>query len=297
MSFVNRLLRATLTLPQGTFPGTNSNTLVLTNMRMAAHVECAGNFTNSCDLHIWGMRQVDMNAVTVLWGQNGDPQTVVANAILVLEANDETGWLQVFEGQFYDAQPEYKSLPDVSLLVSAKQGYAAQILIAAPSSFAGAVDVAGLAAQLAAQMGFAFENNGVTGTLHSPYLPGTLMDQFRELGKAAGFDYYFDAKSTLIICPRNQPRLNQGSTVISPTSGLVGYVTLTRNAGVEFDCIFTPAILLGSPIVIQDSDVPGTNGQWFPYQMTHELESVKPGGRWFSHLQCLRFPASAQGGT
>jgi hypothetical protein len=291
-SFVNRLLRATLVLPQGNFPGTNSNTLVLVGVRMSAKLSCAGNFTNQIELQIYGMRQVDMNAVTVLWGQNGNPSSVVDNAILLLEANDGSGWLQVYEGQIFDAQPDYKSPPDVCLTVTSMQGYAAQISIAPPSSFAGAVDAATLAQQLAGQMGFAFENNGVNATLHTPYFAGTAMDQFRDLAKAAPFDYYFDAQSTLIICPTNQPRQNKSAVVLSPTSGLVGYVSLTRDGGIEFDALFTPAIQLGSAIQIEKSDVPGTNGLWFPKQMTHDLESLRPSGRWFSHIQCLRFPAA-----
>lgn len=293
-SFVKRLLRASLTLPQGTFPGTSSNTLVLENYRMSAKLSGAGNFTSQCSMQIFGMRQVDMNAVTVLFGQDGNPININARAILTLEANDAGNWLQVFQGQFVEAQPDYKSLPDVSLSLTAVTGLGQQMLSAAPSSFSGATDVVTLCQKLATQMGYAFENNGVTGTLNTPYLSGTLMDQFREVCQAAGIDYYFDSKSTLIITPRNQPRQGKQAVVISATSGLVGYVSLNR-FGIELDCLWNAAIELGSPIQIQNSDVPGTDGQWFPYKFEHTLESIKPGGRWFSHLECMRYPASSEG--
>jgi hypothetical protein len=295
-SFTNKLLRASLILPQGNFPGTSSNTLVLEGYRMSARLTGAGNYTNQCELSIYGMKQADMNAVTVLWGQGGNPQNINAKAILVLESNDGSGYLQVFEGQFFDAQPDYKSLPDVNLHVTCMTGYGAQILPVQPSSFSGAVDVAGLAEQLAGQMGFAFEDNGVTGQLHTPYYAGTLMDQFRELARDANFDYYFDAKGTLIICPSNQPRQSQNAVVLSPTSGLIGYVTLTRYGGVELDCLFSPAISLGSAVQVQGSQVPGTNGLWFPFKFVTELESIKPSGRWFSHLSCLPSPGVAPAG-
>lgn len=293
-SFVSRLLRASLILPQGNFPGTNSNTLKLENFRMSARLTGAGNFTNACALQIWGVRQVDMNAVTVLFGQDGNPININARAILVLEANIGAGYLQVFEGQFFEAQPDYRNLPDVSLTVNAMTGMGMQLLPAAPSSYQGGVDVATVAEQLATQMGFAFEDNGVTGTIDTPYFAGTLMDQFRQLADAARFDYYFDAKGTLVICPKNQPRQNQGAVVLNAASGLAGYPTLTR-FGIEIDALFQPAFELGSPIEIQGSEVPGTNGRWFPFKFAHDLDSVKPGGRWFSHLECMRFPSSTVG--
>ena len=293
-SFVSRILRATLILPTGNFPGTNSNTLVLENFRMSARLTGAGNFTNSCTLHIWGMRQPDMNAVTVLFGQDGNPININARALLVLDANDGNGFLQVFEGQFFEAQPDYRNLPEVSLTINAMTGMGQQYLAAHPTSIDGAASVPGLAQTLATQMGFAFEDNGVTGTISSPYYGGTLMDQFRQLAQDANFDFYFDAKAALIICPKNEPRRNKSAVVLSPASGLVGYVTLNR-FGIEFDCLWSAAIETGSPVEIRDSDVPGTNGLWFPYKFTHELESVKPAGRWFSHLECMRSPASTVG--
>ncbi len=291
-SFVNRTLRATLILPTGNFPGTNSNTLVLQGFRMSARLQGAGNFTNSLALHIWGMRQADMNAVTVLFGQDGNPININARALVILEASDSSGFLQVFEGQFFDAQPDYRSLPDVSLTINAMTGMGQQYLAAQPTSINGAADVPGMASKLASQMGFAFENNGVEGSIASPYLGGTLMDQFRQLASDANFDFYFDAKSSLIITPKNQPRKGKNAIVLSPTSGLVGYVTLNR-FGIELDCLWNSAIENGSPVEIRDSEVPGTNGLWFPYKFTHELEAIKPGGRWFSHLECMRYPASA----
>jgi hypothetical protein len=285
-SFVKRLLRASLVLPQGTFPGTNSNTLVLERLRMSATIEGAGNFTNSCSLQVYGMRQVDMNAVTVLYGQDGNPQNINARALLTLEASEENGsFFTVFQGQFQEASPDYRSVPDAVLKIQAMQGYGAQISTATPQSFSGGVEVEALCARLAKQMGFAFENNGVTGQLNTPYLSGTLMDQFREVCQAAGCDYYFDPNNVIIICPRNQGRQNRPPVVISPTSGLVGYVTLER-FGVSIDALWTPAFSLGSPLRVKDSDVPGTNGDWFPFAFTHDLDSLKPGGRWFSHLKC-----------
>lgn len=291
-SFTTKQLRASLILPQGKFPSTNNNTLVLTGLRMSAQLEQSGRWTNSCDLRIWGMRQADMNAVTVLFGQGGQVININAVALLILESNDGSGWLQIFEGQFIEGGPDYSQLPDACLHAIAQTGAGQQYLTAAPSSYRGAQNAATLARQLATQMDFQFENNGVQATLNNPYLPGTLMDQFRALAEAAGFDYYFDAKSTLIICPANQPRQGKTSIPVNPQTGLVGYPTLTR-FGVELMALFSPAIELGSPIQVSGSTVPGCDGHWFPYAANHDLESIVPNGRWFSRLKCATASAYA----
>ena len=292
-SFTQKQLRATLTLPaeNQTFAGTNSNQLVLSGFRMSASLQAAGNYTNFCDLTIYGMRQQDMNAVTVLWA-GPSPTAVNARALLVLEANDSSGWLQVFEGQFVQAAPDYRAAPDASLSIYAATGYGAQLATAPPISYAGGADVATIARTLATGMGFAFENNGVQAQLHTPYYAGTAMDQFRSLCADANIDYYFDANGTLIICPKNQPRIGKSAVQLNPGSGLIGFPTI-QQFGVNVQCLFTPAIALASEIEISNSGVPGADGRWFPQKAVHQLESMKPGGQWASSLDCYPFSAVA----
>ena len=299
-SFVQRQLRASLTLPQGNFPGTNSNTLVLTNLRMSARVEQVGGGYNTLDLRIYGMRQADMQAVTVVWvtndGVQWDPS---AQALITLEASTGNGgWVGVFNGQFIEGGPDYRALPEVCLTAQARVGYSQQLTTPSPLSYSVSVDVATLAGQLAKQMGFAFENNGVQAKLDKPYLSGGQMDQFRELAEAAGFDYYFtpgggpnNSLGTIVICPPNQGRQGKTPVPVNPQSGMVGYPTLQRY-GVDVTVLFNPGIEMGSPIQISGSSLPGTDGAWFPFAAVHELESIKPGGHWFSHLQCMNFQVS-----
>lgn len=291
-SFVQRQLRASLTLNSGTFPGTDSNTLVLSGFRMQARLQGAGNWTNACDLSIYGMKQADMNAVTVLWGQSGI-YTVNTKGSLTLETPNANGWLTVFQGPFLDAYPDYTDFPRVCLHLTCNVGYAMQVTRASPNSFSGATSVSAIAAQFASLMGFAFENNGVTGSLNSPYFHGSLMDQWRDLCGSAKIDYYFNPSGKLCICPKGQPRNGSAAIVLNSTSGLIGYVSLNRMGGVEIDCLFNPAIELGLPVQVTDSPVPGTNGLWFPYSFSHSLDSIKPGGLWQTHLSCLPNSASA----
>jgi hypothetical protein len=295
-----KLLRATLILPQGNFPGassealelTGSNTLTLVGYRMSATIQTKANHPNSLDLMIYGMRQADMNAVTILWSASGFALTAQnAKALIQLEASpDGVAWTQVFEGQFSQAAPDYSGAPNVGLRLQAWTGNGFQIAIAPATTYRGATSIASIAQYLAGKMGFAFENNGVTGNLSTPYYPGTYMGQFRELAKHANFDFYFDGNSTLAICPANEPRQGKPVPVFSPSSGLVGFPTV-QQYGISCDVLFTPALTTGATIQVAGSIVPSANGRWSVYSATHQLESLMPGGRWFSSLDCSRLPS------
>lgn len=284
-SYTGKLLRATLVLPQSNFPGTSSNTLILTGYRMSATITGAATWPNNLDLIIYGMRQADMNAVTVLWS-SATPTAMNARALVQLEASpDGTTWTQVFDGTFIEAQPDYQGIPDVGLRLQAYTGFGSQIQTAQPTSYPASASVVQIAQYLAGKMGFAFENNGVSGTLSSPYFPGTYMEQFRQLCWHANLDFYFDGNATLAICPKNQPRQNKPKPVFSPSTGLIGFPTIQRY-GIHVDVLFQPSLTLGATLEVSGSQVPSANGTWLPYRLTHRLESIQPDGEWFTGMDC-----------
>ncbi len=289
-SYSSKQLRATLVLPQANFPGTSDNTLTLTGYRMSATVNCAARYQNTLDIAIYGMKQEDMNAVTILWSA-ATPQEVATDALITLEASpDGSAWTQVFNGTFVEASPDYQQVPYACLRAYAVTGNAAQISAAPPTSYKGATSIAEIATYLAGRMGFALENNGVSGNLANPYFPGSYMDQFRELCEHANVDYYFDGNATLAICPANQPRQNKAVPVLSPTSGLINRPSVQR-FGIHIDALFTPGLTLGGKVQVTGSDVPGANGTWMPMRTTHQLESLMPDGAWFTAMDCTRVPA------
>lgn len=284
-SYGKKLLRATLILPEANFPGTASNTLTLAGYRMSAIIQGAANYPYSLDLTVYGMRQSDMNAVTILWS-GATPTAQNSKALVQLEASpDGVAWTQVFEGTVLEAQPDYRSTPNVGLRLQSYTGNGAQIQVAAPTSYRGAASIAQIAQYLAKRMGFTLENNGVTGNLSTPYYPGTYMDQFRQLCEHANLDFYFDGNAVLAICPKNAPRKGKTVPVFSPSSGLIGFPTIQR-FGIHVDVIFTPALTLGGNIQIADSIVPSANGTWLPKMATHSLDCLMPGGAWFSSMDC-----------
>lgn len=287
-SYNPKQLRATLTIADDNctvFAGTNSNTLVLTGLRMSATVNAIQQRASELDLKIYGMLPADMNALTVMFFTIS-PQALPNNTVM-LEANNGDGWRQIFEGTIIAAQPEYGGAPDVYFQIQGIVGGYHKLLSVPPLSFPGSVSAANIIEQLATQMGFVFENNGVTTQLSNPYLPGTAFDQFLQVVQACRIDWYIEG-NTLAICPANALRANVPLVVLSPTSGLIGYPRIERFATLVVNCLFNPGIIGGGNIQIQDSAIPAANGMWNPISVTHTLESAKPDGAWFSQLQCIR---------
>lgn len=283
-SFTDKQLRVTLILA-GNFPGTDSNTLVLTGLRTIAVIQEVAGLATNADVRIFGMLPDDMNALTIAFFNPGGG---VLNQVLIVEANDGDGWVQVFSGTMLEAQPDYRAAPYAFFRMQAAVGYFAQISPVPPLSYPAAVSVAAVVEKLAGQMGFAFENNGVTTQLAAgAYFPGTAFDQLRSVCQAANVDFYFVGK-VLAICPASIARKNVPTVILNPGSGLIGYPVIERN-GITVECVYNPGIVGGGQVQVEGSDIPAANGTWMPYALTHTLESMSPGGAWLSSLQCIKF--------
>lgn len=287
-SFTEKRLRAKLILAGANqvFPGTNSNVLELTNMRMSARVEAVARLSTQCELRIFGMLQADMNALTVAWAN----PPVVLDHVLILEANNTgrgDGWVQVFKGTMIEAQPDYRSAPDVSFNVTAVTGYFQKINPATPTSYPEQVDIGVAASDIVERMGapWVYVDGGADGVLTNPYFWGTLWDQLAQACGAANADFYVQGDEVLVV-PAGQPRSSAPAVILSPDSGLVGYPMFER-AGLNVTALFDPAFLCGTALDIKSS-VPNASGRWYPYHLSHNLESRVPNGTWLSQLQCLR---------
>jgi hypothetical protein len=284
-SFTEKQLRVTFILA-GTnqvFPGTNNNTLVLTNLRVSAEVEAVARLATSLRLKVWGMKRADMNALTVVFAN----PPIVFDHLVIVEANDGNGWAQVFKGTIREAQPEYRAAPDVYFNIVGVNGYIAKIQVdnATPTSYPDSVEADVLLFDLITRMGYAAEIGDVLGTLTNPYFAGTLYDQFAQACAALQADFYFQG-DTIVVTPAGRPRSEQPAVVLTPDTGLIGY-PVYEWGGLNVDAIYTPAFACATPIELTSS-VPSATGRWYPYAMKHVLESRMPGGQWHTQLKCLR---------
>jgi hypothetical protein len=186
------------------------------------------------------------------------------------------------------------------------------VLNPAPAaSYTGPTAVATIVQNLAAKMGYAFENNGVTAQLNSPYFANTLAEQLRTVAQHAGIDVYIDGQTApvsnfnaiagtpgnnvIAICPRGQPR-NVPVWELNPQSGLVGYPVRESQGYIRARTLFNPAYRFGGLVNLQNSGLANSptgspafdvnTGKWLIASVSHTLESLKFGGQWFSDLLC-----------
>ena len=106
--------------------------------------------------------------------------------VVVINAGQVGGQMSLaFAGGIWESWPDYQASPDVSLNVIAKTALLAQMKPVAPSSYPGTADVATMMQNLATQMGFTLENNGVSVKLSNQYLAGTARMQALAAAEAA----------------------------------------------------------------------------------------------------------------
>ncbi len=278
-SFENKkALRFVVTLGTGKFGSSNNDTITLQGFRATADIDKAGGMMmGTLRAKIYGVKQADMNSVTTLQWK---PGSRIANTVEVF-AIDGAAETLVFAGNIVNAWGDYQNMPDVFLHIQAQSAFFNTLKAVPPRSFKGRVDVATVMGQIARDLGYTFENNGVTTQLVDVYLPNTGMEQAKDLARAAGCDLYLDDK-ILAITPPNVPR-KVIIPLISSASGLVGYPTFD-GVGVNFQTLFNPAITFGGSVKLV-TDVQQAAGEWVVTSVGHRLESEKPGGAWFSNVR------------
>lgn len=202
-SFDNKKqIRIVITLGTGKFGSSNNNQIILQGFRTVVDIDKAGGMTMSTlKARVYGVRQQDMNSVTTLQWK---PGTLMPNTVEVY-AIDGLAETLVFAGNIVNAWADYQSMPEVFLHIQARAGFFNQLRPVPPRSFKGGVDVPSVMAQIARDLGYTFENNGVTTQLVDVYLPNTGLEQAKDLARAAGCDLYLDDK-ILAITPPNVPR-------------------------------------------------------------------------------------------
>ena len=279
-------LRATLTLgaPGAQFAGTGDNTLIVENLRMNATIQAVVRFAAQLDLRIYGMRQEDMNALTVLFF--GPTPSVQLNNTVTLEANSGNGWTQVFFGTIVQGSPDYRGIPNVPFHIQGRFGYFAGITPGLPLSYPNGASAVSALQTVANALNVTLENNGVTAMLPAgSYFPGAPWTQLRTICHAANVDFYTEP-GLLVICPKGQPRTSSAPVTVSPTSGLIGYPRI-EVGGIGLDVLYSTAIVQAGRLTVSGSDVPAANRTWMPYALTHSLESWQPSGLWQSSVHCM----------
>lgn len=287
-SFTEKLIRLTFILASkgATFPGTQSNKLVIQGLRTAAKVTTVNRQSTLAALSVWGMRMEDMNALTVAWSA---PGSLTLNNSLIIEAGTKDKFSEVFRGTLFEAQPNYEGAPEVTFDAQAMGGYFAAIEVHPDNSWKGSVTVLDMVKKIMEGTDFTVVDGGAKGTLSNPKFTGSRWQQMQTACESTNTDWYVVGKD-LVLCPFNKPKTEVPALILSPATGLIGYPRLER-AGLVVRSLFDPALTCGTTIEVRNSIVPYANGKWFPQKVEHMLEANLPNGRWESESYCLRVEA------
>ena len=280
MSFTKRRIDLTFQLGEGNFGESGSNVVTVSGLRVAASIHNTGGIGMSeASIKVYGMKLDLMNRLSILGKYLTEARR---NVITITAGDDVSGMSQCFQGILTEAWADLNSSPQVSFICVAQAGLLGAMKPAAPTSYRGSADVAVVLSGIAAQMGVTFENSGVSVQLANVYKSGTLRDQAIALARDADINILCDSQ-ILAIWPKAGKR-NGLVPLISAETGMVGYPVTTQN-GLQVQTIFNPSIVFGSNVQIKSIITPAV-GEWTIFNLTHDLESEMPGGKWFTNLEC-----------
>lgn len=283
MTFVQRALDFTFQLGTGSFGGSGANTVqVPSGLWATAQIQKNGTPSmNRANIRIFGLSLSIMNQLSRI----GVKPTAVRNNIVTVMAGNAGGNMSLaFAGGIQECWPDFSNPTEAVLNVAAFTGLLANLKPIAPTSFNGSTDVATIMGQLAQQMGYTLENNGVSVQLSNPYLPGTARAQALAAADAAGIYVVFDDDNGIMaILPKSSAR-GSAAPVISPTGEMVGYPTYVGPGQIALTTEYNPQIRFMGNVEVQNSIVGGANGTWRVTSLMHDL-STMPDGPWFSSIQ------------
>ena len=281
MSFVKRDITLTLSLGTGDLGEGPPVVVKIEGLRCSVLIEKLGAASlSTAIIRVYGLTQSLMNRVSSLWV----PMPDFRDNRIVIEVGDAVSGMNLaFEGGLQRAMinPE---IPGASLSMMAMTAYKWKAKPAAALSFPGPTDAATIIAQIAATMGYGFQNNGVRVILSNPYLPGTAVTQLFAVQDAADFEMTIDDK-VIAIWPKNGKR-GSGVTVVSAQTGMAGYPTYDGSS-IELKTLYNPGLLFGGGINVE-SLIPPARGVWYIWHLVHNLQTQTPGGNWFSEISARR---------
>ena len=192
------------------------------------------------------------------------------NNILVIEAGyTEDTIAQIYRGEITKASADFNATPDVTFIIESKSGSYPSVIPQSPISVKGQQPAIEVIKQLASQIGYNVENNGITTSISNTYIQGSPIQKIKTIANSINADLIID-DNTIVVTPRGQPRRNGITPELSKDNGLIGYPTFT-DEGLQVVCFFNPELRIGGMIRI-DTIVPKAKGTWKITEFSHELE-------------------------
>ena len=102
------------------------------------------------------------------------------NNILVIEAGyTEDTIAQIYRGEITSAKADFNNSPDVEFIISSKSGSYPSVIPQSPISVKGQQPAIEVIKQLASQIGYNVENNGITTSISNTYIQGSPIQKIK----------------------------------------------------------------------------------------------------------------------
>ncbi len=272
-----KVIRVTLTIAgqKEVFTVQGDNQLTSTGLRVLFNCMYGGGAVMpTAQIKIYGL---PLDKMMKLFRVRWQTLEALMNRVRIDAGEEGETLYKVFEGNITFAYPEMESAPDVALAIDSQAAIFEHLRPVSPTQFEGENDVADMIKTLCDEMGYQFENNGVSKIIDTRYLPDTALAKIQALATHADIDLYIE-QDLIAIAPKGVPRKLK-IPIISPSTGLIGYPTPDLR-GVSFKCLYNPAIRFGGVVSIQDSEIAICNADWRAYGVWLSLEANVPNGNW-----------------
>jgi hypothetical protein len=295
--FIERKIELTFQLGLGatfapgfpTFSGSEdgNNTVKLSGYRVGVKIAAtaAGPGSGTASIVVYGLPKSTLFKLASL---NQTTAQVQQNYVTVRVGDDKAGLAVVFVGQINLAQADMNDQPNTSLRILAIGNGLQSMQNIPPSSYPAGADAGVILSNLAVAGGMAYKNWGASKILDTWYSWGDVNAQIAEVCEAAGFSHFVDPSDkglVLNVWPKGGFRgAEPDIPLVSAETGLVGYPTYSswaEGGGIAVRTVFNPLLSVGSRCKVQ-STLPVANGTWGVFWVSHDLESLKPDGQWFT---------------
>lgn len=205
-----------------------------------------------------------------------EPLSARKNLIEILAGEQGKTLASIFKGEITTAWADFNKAPSVEFQIEARSASYPSLIPQSPLSVKGQQTAEEAIKSLCNQIGYSFENAGVTASISDCVINGDPVQKMRWIANTVGANLVIDDNS-VVLMPKDGVRKNRGEIpLIRADNGMIGYPTFDEN-GVSAACFFRPDIRIGGRVKIE-SVVPRATGVWKVTSLTHELAAYNPGG-------------------
>ena len=281
-SFTQKTVRVTVVLGQGSFGG-GGNAKTIEGFGTDATITKPGlPEKNKATVKVTGLKYDDMAQMTMLAFK---PLKSLKN-LLTIQAGDagDANPPIAFKGEITSAFADFNTAPDVTFNIEAQSGSYPSLIPSPQETVRGQATAESLIGKYAAECGYSFKNEGVTGSIKNAVLNGSPVEKMRAVADQVGCELMIDDDSVVIMPPESSRSGN--AVYLSKDSGLLGYPTFNAD-GIVLKAIYQPDFQLGGLVQVK-SIVPRSSGTWKITKLSHTLSAFKPqGGPWRSDIEAI----------